>query len=111
MSNNWGDFNGDGRTDYVDYKIFTTQVDPYSGEYQNDAYKVMQEYQRQQYQSQQKSLSFGQWFIWTLVAGVVLLVVMSLPVDSDLIMPIFGISIIVIFVVYIVIKNKQNKSK
>lgn len=29
-----GDFNGDGRSDYVDYKIFTTQVDPYSGEYQ-----------------------------------------------------------------------------
>ena len=29
-----GDFNGDGRSDYVDYNIYTTQVDPYSGEYQ-----------------------------------------------------------------------------
>ena len=34
MSFTPGDFNGDGRADYVDYKIFTTQVDPYSGEYQ-----------------------------------------------------------------------------
>ena len=36
MSSNWGDFNGDGKTDYVDYKIFSTQVDPYSGEYQGN---------------------------------------------------------------------------
>ena len=34
MSSNWGDFNGDGKTNYTDYKIYTTQVDPYSGEYQ-----------------------------------------------------------------------------
>ena len=34
MANSFGDFNGDGRSNYVDYKIFTTQVDPGSGEYQ-----------------------------------------------------------------------------
>ncbi len=28
-----GDFNGDGKSNYVDYKIYTTQIDPNSGEY------------------------------------------------------------------------------
>ena len=28
-----GDMNGDGKSNYVDYKIYTTQVDPNSGEY------------------------------------------------------------------------------
>ena len=28
-----GDFNGDGKSNYVDYKIYTTQIDPDSGEY------------------------------------------------------------------------------
>ena len=34
MSWNPGDFNNDGRVDYVDQKIFDTQINPYSGEYQ-----------------------------------------------------------------------------
>ena len=29
-----GDYNNDGKADYVDYKIYTTQIDPNSGEYQ-----------------------------------------------------------------------------
>ena len=33
MSSGW-DFNGDGKSDYVDYKIFNTQINPYSGEYE-----------------------------------------------------------------------------
>ena len=28
-----GDYNGDGKSNYVDYKIYTTQIDPNSGEY------------------------------------------------------------------------------
>lgn len=36
MASNWGDFNGDGKTNYVDYKIYSTQIDPYSGEYQRN---------------------------------------------------------------------------
>ena len=29
----FGDFNGDGKSNYTDYKIFTTQIDPNSGEF------------------------------------------------------------------------------
>ena len=32
----WGDLNGDGRSDFVDQKIFDTQINPYSGEYQGN---------------------------------------------------------------------------
>lgn len=76
MSSNWGDYNGDGRTDYVDYKIYTTQVDPYSGEYQRDAYKTMQEeYQRQQYQPIKNNLTFSQWGLCFAVAALIMLIV------------------------------------
>lgn len=29
----FGDFNNDGKSNYTDYKIFTTQIDPNSGEF------------------------------------------------------------------------------
>ena len=34
MSFDFGDMNNDGRVDYVDQKIFDTQINPYSGEYE-----------------------------------------------------------------------------
>lgn len=110
MSNNWGDYNGDGRTDYVDYKIYTTQVDPGAGNDQNEAYRVMQEYQNQHYyQTSGNKLSSGEWAICFVAALVVLCVVLFLDIEAEL-AGLLGMLLIIVFaVIFAVFKNKNRK--
>ena len=111
MSYNWGDYNGDGKTDYVDYKIFTTQVNPYSGEYQDDAHNVMQEYQRQYYKPVRNHLSFGEWVFNFVAVVVILFVVFSLDLDSEMTAIVSMGLIIVVALISASIKNKKSNSK
>lgn len=111
MSANWGDFNGDGRTDYVDYKIYTTQVDPYSGEYQRDAFKVMQEFERQNYQPLKSNLSFGEWVIIFIGVAVFMLIAFGNGSDTDTSLPIGVAFLVVYIIIFGIVKSKRNKDK
>ncbi len=66
---NWGDLNGDGKSDYVDQKIFDTQINPYSGEYQGPT---------------PSSGSDGSILIWGLIVLVALVVLSYIAQNIDL---------------------------
>ena len=76
MASNWGDFNGDGKTDYVDYKIYTTQVDPYSGEYQGNS---NQNSFKPRYPRQKSSLNFVHYIIIMALYIVAFFVLLKTP--------------------------------
>lgn len=84
----WGDLNGDGRSDYVDQKIFDTQINPYSGEYN----------------SVQPGSSSGEAF-----SKIIGFVLMFFAAGAIVAFPIVGVLIAAFIIFIYVLLKKSNK--
>ena len=109
---NWGDLNGDGRSDYVDQKIFDTQINPYSGEYQGD---MFQQTPKTYYRRERSGLNLVDYVIIMGIWLVLFFVIMATPLAkapelAGIILVALLIPIIFIFFNKVV-KVREEKAK
>ena len=74
--NNPSDFNGDGRTNYVDYQIYNNYIDPQSSQYQGDMFPQTP---RTYYPRQKSGLEFIDYVIIIAVFLVLFFIILATP--------------------------------
>ena len=105
---NPSDFNGDGRTDYVDYKIYTNYIDPQSGEYQGD---MFQQSGRPQYRRQKSGLTFVDFIIFMALFLVLFCIILATPLSEAPELAAFVVMGIWLVCLFFYIKKKNSKRK